>query len=321
LAEDDDGKEGEEAHRTSIAVLPPVTWIRRGNHRTRLRYAVEVLTINNDKFIRLDAHDLLHATNVPFLTSGPNVTIHQAPYRHWTGNRDSGRPQILFQLYPLDEYEYTASNNRRKKAPHEFRPAMDQHGRILLNAHDRPLKSSNVMPLKCSTEIEGWEIEAVCRLDPDLCHQDFVDRMLPSADTSISAGTGKTRRLVRPSKGTLNHRRRRDRMKMRVLPWPLPRQLSYSDTQVVNQLSEEGRANNSTRELRDLTKDEIEMQYAVMYGGHFERSGRNAQNDGVRLQTLRANLALVRTRYAEESEEVSVVRGRVAKLVQEMGDG
>lgn len=299
----------QQAYHVSIAVLPSVTWIKRGDHGTRLRYAAEVLTINNDKFVKFDDMTFLYATSVGFLKSGDNVTLRQPPYRHWTSNRGGGRPQILFQLYPVGQFAYTPANGRRKKAPNEFRPEIDQYGRVLLNADDRPLKFSAVMPLKVGTEIEGWEMEAVCRLDPDVCHQDFVDRMLPDV------GGGK----FRPGKGTLNHRRRRDRMKMRILPWPLPRQLSYSDSQVVKELDDGEKANNSTYDLRDLTKEEIEMQCAIMYGGHFERSGANAQNDQARLQTFMANLALVRTTYAEDSEEVTLIKARISQQREKMG--
>ncbi len=56
------------------------------------------------------------------------------------------------------------------------------------------------MPYRVSTEVEGWEIEALSRLDPDLCHHDFIDRMLPN----MALGGGK----FRPSGRTLEQRRR-----------------------------------------------------------------------------------------------------------------
>ncbi|KIX93674.1 uncharacterized protein Z520_10580 [Fonsecaea multimorphosa CBS 102226] len=165
------------------------------------------------------------------------------------------------------------------------------------------------MPRQVSTEIEGWEMEAICRLDPDICHQDFIDRMLPNP------GDGKTQ----PSRGTLNHRRRRDRIRMRVLPWPLPAQLSYSDRQVINGLTPWQIANNTTFGLTDLSKEGIEMQEAIMYGGHFERSGANAQNDRARLDQFWINLRLVRTKFAEDSEEVRLIKNRVAVQLEKMG--
>ncbi|EXJ71876.1 uncharacterized protein A1O5_04377 [Cladophialophora psammophila CBS 110553] len=290
-------------------LLPPVIWIKRGDEYTRLRYAVDILTIKGEKYVRVDETHLLFAVNAHWLQTGENVTTRQPPYRHWQAGRRFGRPEILFMLYPLGEWAYTPLNNRRKKAPQEFRPKLDNYGRVLLNAFDRPLKFSNIMPEQVSTEIEGWEMEAICRLDPDICHQDFIDRML------LNPGHGK----VRPSKGALNHRRRRDRIKMRILPWPLPRQLSYSDQQVVNGLTQWQMENNTTVGLKDLSKDEIEMQEAIMYGGHFERSGANAQNDEARLERLWANLTLVRTKFAEDSAEVRMIKNRIAVQLAKMG--
>lgn len=295
----------------SIPVLPPVVFMKRADGYTRLRYAVEILTVNGEKYVKIDETQFLYAVNADYLETGDNMTIRRAPYRHWQPNRRSGRPEVLFVLYPEGGYAYTAENGRRKKAPYEFRPQCDNFGRVVLNALDRPLKFSNIMPLQVSTEIDGWEMEAICRLDPDVCHQDFIDRMLPN-----EALHGK----VRPTKGTLNHRRRRDRMKMRVLPWPLPRQLTYSDQQVVKELDQWQIENNTTAGLRDLRKEEIEMQEAIMYGGHFERSGaNNALNDRSRLQQMKTNLGLVRTKFDEGSQEVRMVRDRITSLQLKMG--
>lgn len=294
-----------------IPVLPPVVFMKRADGHTRLRYSVEILTVNGEKYVKVDETHFLYAINVDYLETGDNMTVRRAPYRHWQPDRRAGRPEILFVLYPEGKYAYTAENGRRKKAPHEFRPQCDNFGRVVLNALDRPLKFSNVMPMQVSTEIDGWEMEAVCRLDPDICHQDFIDRMLPN-----EALDGK----VRPTKGTLNHRRRRDRMKMRVLPWPLPRQLTYSDQQVVKELRQWQIENNTTMGLRDLCKEETEMQEAIMYGGHFERSGaNNALTDRSRLEQMKANLGLVRTKFDEGSEEVRTVQDRITSLQEKMG--
>ena len=297
----------------TIPVLPSVIFFRRIGPTTRLRYDVDILTVKGEKYVRLDETHFLYAVSVNQLFQRgnlANVTSRQAPYAHWQAYRDAGRPEILFELYPKGQYAYSPETARRKKPPQEFRPACDECGRVLLNSYKSPLKYSEVMPFTISTEIEGWEMEAICRLDPDICHQDFLDRMLPDADLG-----GK----VRPTKGTLNHRRRRDRMRMRILPWPLPRQLSYSDQQVVKQLDPWQLENNTTRSLRDLSRKEIEMHEAIMYGGHFERSGSSkALNDRARLEQMKVNLRLVRTKFADESEEVQTLTERVVILLKKM---
>ncbi|KAL2417707.1 hypothetical protein ABEF95_012785 [Exophiala dermatitidis] len=307
-----------------MSVMPPVVWIMKADQRTRLKFIVDVVNINNEPYIQLDKHHLLRATYAEWLLNGSNETVRQERYRDWTSVRHQGRPSILYELYPIGQYAYTPANGRRKKSPQEFRPILDPYGRVYLTCENRVLKDSQVMPLQVSTEIEGWEMEAICRLDPDICHQDFVDRMVFDHGSIGATGvTGGSRTAVanaksRPGKGTLNHRRRRDRMKMRVLPWPLPGQLSYSDAQVVKQLDDWGKANNSTARMEDLTKEEIDIQCAILYGGHLERSGSKAQDDQTRLKTFQTNLALVRTAYADDSDEVKMVQCRIDELLAKM---
>jgi hypothetical protein len=302
--------ETSEPDRNANIDLPPVVFITRADAKTRLRYDVEVLTINGEKYVRVDETHFLYAFNATILMQGENVTIRRKEFAGWGPDRHDSRPEILFKLYPQGQYAYTLENDRRRKAPHEFRPELDSTGRVVLNGEDKPLKHSAIMPITVSTEIGGWEMEAICRLDPDICHQDFIDRMLPAG----------VLRGKKPAKGTLNHRRRRDRMRMRILPWPVPSRLSYSDQQVVNEMSPRQLQRNSTRGLRDLSKEEIDLHEAITYGGHLERSGSSkALNDQARLDQMRSNLALVRSKFAEGSDEVKMVKERVEQLLKKMG--
>ncbi|OCT54770.1 hypothetical protein CLCR_02823 [Cladophialophora carrionii] len=314
-------REAQAQDRENIPLLPPVVFMQVADARTRVRASSTILTIEGEKLVRVDDTHFLYAVNAEYLLGGTNTTIRRYQCGHWpphvpsVANERAVRPAVLFELYPTGEYAYTAENGRRKQAPQEFRPQCDIFGRILLNAYDRPLKFSKLIPYKVSTEIEGWEMEALCRLDADLCNQDFLDRMLP--DTAVG-GSGRGR--GRPSRGTLNNRRRRDRMRLRILPWPVPHDLSYADQRLIKELDDWGTQENTTVHLRDLMKDEIDMHEAIMYGGHFERSGtRHALQDQARLEQLRVNLRLVRTKFAEDSDEVQLVKDRVVRLLQKMG--
>ncbi|KIX93673.1 uncharacterized protein Z520_10579 [Fonsecaea multimorphosa CBS 102226] len=121
-----DWQEQQEIHRINHPpVLPPVVWIKQADANTRLRHAVDVLTVNGEKYVRIDQTHFLYAVNADWLQNGENVTIRQAQYRHWNAARGAGRPEILFMLYPLGEWAYTPINNRRKKAPQEFLPQLD----------------------------------------------------------------------------------------------------------------------------------------------------------------------------------------------------
>ncbi|KEF61697.1 uncharacterized protein A1O9_03266 [Exophiala aquamarina CBS 119918] len=294
--------------RTVMPILPGFLRIVGADPRMKLRHDTVVVHINGEKYVRLDDANLVPARNVPQLVLGPNATIRHPENVAWTGERRNGRPSVLYLLFPKGPWEFKAENGRPKKPPASFRPEIS-HEYVMLNGHDKALKYSRTMPMKCSTDIEGWEMEALCRYDPTLCHQDFIDRMLanPPAGKSI------------PSAGTLNHRRRRDRLKMRVIPWPPPQKLSYSDQQVLKEVGNAGLANNSTWFLEDLTKEEIEMHIAITYGSHLERSGAKAQDYHRRQDRFRKNLKLVRSKYAEGSGEVGLVLGNIAVGLEKMG--
>jgi hypothetical protein len=109
---------------------------------------------------------------------------------------------------------------------------------------------------------------------------------------------------------------------MRVLPWPLPRALGYTDQQVVMQLDERDMRMNTTKRLRDLLKEEIDLHEAVMSGGHFERSGEsNALGDKARLDQTKVNLRLVKANFVEGSVEVNPVRERAEALERKFACG
>lgn len=294
--------------RIMMRILPGFLRIVAADPRMKVRHDTVIVYINGEKFVKLDDNHLVPARNEPQLVLGPNKTIRHPENANWTSERRVGRPSILYLLFPKGPWEFNTENSRPKKPPTAFRPEIS-HGYIMLNGNDKALKYSRTMPLKCSTDIEGWEMEALYRYDPSLCHQDFIDRMLanPPAGKSI------------PTAGTLNHRRRRDRLKMRVVPWPPPQKLSYSDQQVLNEVGEAGLATNSTWFLEDLTKEEIEMHIAITYGSHLERSGGKAQDDRSRRERFHKNLKLVRGRYAEDSEEVGLMLGNIAVGLEKMG--
>lgn len=294
--------------RIVIPILPGFLRIVGADPRMKVRHDTVVVHINSEKYAKLDDIHLVPARNVPQLVLGPNETIRHPENVAWNSERRNGRPGILYLLFPKGPWEFKAENGRPKKPPGSFRPEIS-HEYMMLNGNDKVLKYSRTMPMKCSTDIEGWEMEALCRYDPTLCHQDFIDRMLANPPTG---------KFI-PSAGTLNHRRRRDRLKMRVIPWPPPQKLSYSDQQVLKEAGNAGLANNSTWFLEDLTKEEIDMHVAITYGRHLERSGSKAQDDHSRQDRFRKNLKLVRSKYADNSEEVGLVLGNIALGLEKMG--
>ncbi|KAJ9612494.1 hypothetical protein H2200_004091 [Cladophialophora chaetospira] len=300
-------KEVERQETVPQAAIPSVVFMKLADKHTRVRYTSEILTIKGEKYVRLDETHFLYAVNAEYLLEGDNTTLRRRMHAGWpesASDHGAPRPEVLFELYPKGQWEYTEENDRLKKVLPDFRPQCDIFGRVLLNAEDRPLKFSLHIPYRVSTEIEGWEMEALCRYDPELCNQDFCDRMLPNSALIVRG---------RPSTSSLNHRRRRDRIRMRLIRWPVPAELSYAEKQTMKQLSEQEIERNSTEQLSDLTKEECELTEAIMWGAGFEHFGSNrtSLDRGVLWKRIEANLSLVREHFAADSEEVQMVTTRL----------
>ncbi|KAK5061432.1 hypothetical protein LTR84_007975 [Exophiala bonariae] len=297
-----------EPRAAHTAILPEFVRIVRADHYMRITHTTPIVHINEQKFVQLDDHHLVPAWTDPRLVVGDNTTIRERRNANWDGEKKDGRPRVLCYLFPFGAWEFTPELNRPKKPPLAFEPEI-HHGHIVINGRDKALKASVLMPVRCSTDIEGWEMEALYRYDTNLCHQDFIDRMVANLPAGKSI----------PTIGTLNHRRRRDRLKMRVIPWPTPNHLSYSDQQIFKELGHVGVRQNITWNLLDLTKEQIEMHTAITYGGHLERSGGKAQDYETRVTKFRENLRLVRSQYADNTEEVRLVLANISIGLRSMG--
>lgn len=313
-AEDEDEEEFAVQQRSieprisQTPILPGFVRIVPADESMRIRHDTPVVCVNHYKYVQLDNQHLVPAWTDPRLVDGDNTTIRIPANADWDGEKRGGRPRVLCYLLPQGSWEFTPERNRPKKPPVAFQPEI-YHGHIVINGRDKALKASFIMPLRCSTDIEGWEMEALYRYDTNLCHQDFIDRMVAKLPAGKSL----------PTSGTLNHRRRRDRLKMRVVSWPTPNHLSYSDQQIFKELGPVGVTQNITWLLEDLTKEQIEMHAAITYGGHLERSGGKAHDYQTRLSRFRHNLRLVRSRYADNTEEVRLVLANIAIGLETMG--
>jgi len=230
----------------------------------------------------------------------------------WTGERGNGRPAILYQFKPVGRWAFGDTADRPKKKSTAFTPATDDNGHIFLNKDNEPMRHSDHLPITVSTEIPGWMMEAVSRLDPKVTLNDFVDRM------PMERPDGKLRR---PNKGTLSQRRTRDRERMRIVAWPVPnKNVSYADQKVESEMSSADIRNNSTRNLQDLTADDIKVAEAVNYGGKLERAGSNARESDRQMFKLRANLEFLQARFSSSSFEVKTVQNRIKELESKIGD-
>lgn len=90
---------------------------------------------------------------------------------HWAGDRDNGWYQItdhvLFRFqrdnYPVPRGEVELWYYR---------------GRIVLDMDNHPVKKYSNIPACCSSDMEGWLMEAISRLDGRITQADFRARMV-----------------------------------------------------------------------------------------------------------------------------------------------
>lgn len=234
------------------------------------------------------------------------MTAYVASHRSWSEERGNGRPEVLFQFRE-------AVKRTPFRPPSIYEPLRDEQGRVYLNVDGFPIKSLDHMPLSVSTVIEGWEIEAICRLNPKIGDPDFRDRMAPV----IKKKSKKASQQVdgRPSRQNINMRRLRARRKMRVLTWPEPETKTAHDQLVVNEMDEWGLMNNSTARLADLTSAKNNALSAINYGTALARAGDNALTTKERADVMEGHIKIIKKAgLSEDSVEVQSIRKRFRKI-------
>ena len=246
------------------------------------------------------SYNAVHPNNNDVTTAAPGQ-------EDWTEERNSGRPDILFELHPQGRYGYTGT--RTRKPQHTYPPLVHTDGRIFLSHDGMPMRASIHLPDMVSINVEGWRIEAIRRMDSNISNQDFVDRM------PIARRTGNRRR---PVAGTLETRCTRDRQRMRIITWPEPAAKSYIDRKVVEETVRiEGPDSNSTRRLSDLTDDQIDIQKIVTYGGKDKRAGSRRLSPTKRYTKHEDNMKkLFISGLDINSEEVGIVAGRLDEVAR-----
>jgi hypothetical protein len=125
-------------------------------------------------------------------------------------------------------------------------------GRLLLNPDGFPIRKLQHMPQAVSSMIPGWEVEAICRLNPEIGDLDFRDRMAPVIQRrwkkeAMQMEDGTTRNVNvlkqkdgRPTRQNLNMRRVRDRQVMRIPTWPEPKKKTAYDQKIEEELDQWG---------------------------------------------------------------------------------
>ncbi|MCJ1405074.1 hypothetical protein MMC11_008300 [Xylographa trunciseda] len=103
-----------------------------------------------------------------------DITCFHPYHRFWGGDEES-RPEILFQFDPKDDW---GSINCKPTV-------MIYDGKVVLDAENRQVRYFYEMPLTISTQVEGWFVEALIRLNPFIRYSDFISRM-PSTSSKLA---------------------------------------------------------------------------------------------------------------------------------------
>lgn len=140
---------------------------------------------------------------------------------------------------------------------------------IVLDKDHRPVRAFPELNSTFSSKVEGFRLEALFRLNPAITSRDILARM-PTEVTVVRGGRQFIRAQCKPN--ALSMRRREFRGRNCMLSWT-PREGSkevkdYLDSLMGPRLV----ALNSTREMRPLTRGEIEHILFLGKGTHPERS-------------------------------------------------
>lgn len=170
-------------------------------------------------------------------------------------------------------------------------------GRIVLDNEHNPIRLWKEIPLVLSSAYEGYDMEVVRRLNPNITFQDFRARM----PRFITIGTTRKDAL---GKSTLSMRNSRFRLGACCLAWD-DRQGSANIKAYIDELlADIDLANNSTEGFRDLTPAEVELAKAANKGNHLNRAGQRALPKDIRQERNEAEKKRVDKLKAEHTDAI-----------------
>lgn len=193
-----------------------------------------------------------------------DITTFLSLQKGWGFRRKEDRPDILFQLNPGSD-----------QFPDRLTPVpwleIEVHGtlKIVLDIFSRsPLRDFKNIPLQLATNVEGGRLEAMARQDSRICSEDFIQRMIPLLDENGEPLRDEKGTILseRPVRNSLNNVKTQFRNKCRCLSWNTYGYNSEFDKRLLDELSQEDKAANTTRNLPDLTSSEITAIRSVAKG-------------------------------------------------------
>lgn len=190
-----------------------------------------------------------------------DVTGFQQGHKTWGESRDK-RPKILFEF-----------KKKGRKDPDDKVEIWIDNGKVVLGPDDVPIRNYRYIPKLCSSQMEGFRMEAISRMDPRICISDFRARMM---------------RESVPGSNSISMRKTRFRLRGRCLAWETRAGSDYWEKKLSDEMTGEMVTNNSTEQLEDLSTAEIEKLQLENSGRNPERARGRALAEDVRAQRLKA---------------------------------
>lgn len=148
---------------------------------------------------------------------------------------------------------------------------VDGQDRVVIDTlNKQPLRAFPFLPATICSDVEGWLMESYFRLDPRLTNVDLIQRM-PIKQMGIKS-------ISQQDRHRLTKRRVDFRLQGRLLSWDRVSHKSRADRKLLEELSPEDHMNNTTRNLKDLTRKELAQLTAEnKESGRFAKRGRPGQ--------------------------------------------
>lgn len=141
------------------------------------------------------------------------------------------------------------------------------NGRVVLGPDGSPVRDFRDIPKLCSSQMEGFRMEAISRLDSRIAISDFRARMM---------------RDDLPGANAISMRKTRFRTRGRCLAWDKRAGSDFYEVQLKDEMTRDMINRNSTEELEDLSSARTEKLHLDTAGSAPARSGKRALPDDVR---------------------------------------
>ena len=189
-----------------------------------------------------------------------DVTAFHLDHKSWGEAREQ-RPKILF------EYK----RNGRNDPDYDVGIWMD-NGRVVLGPDGLPIRDFHDLPKLCSSQMEGFRMEAISRLDSRISISDFRARMMRDA---------------LPGANAISMRKTRFRNKGRCMAWDRRAGTDFYEVNLKKEMTQDMINRNSTEELEDLSSAKAEKMQLDTAGKAPARSGKRALSDDTRALRLK----------------------------------